>query len=171
MRENFEELKAVIHIEDVASCLLGESIKGMYRYPGERTSSIRIYSETQSFYDFGRGIGGDAIRLWSHVRQVDNWTALNEIRTLYGISDSPDKENIRQKIRQQELDRQAAKKAEEKRKEQWRNKVNLLKAELTIYENLLASEHIPPLSWVWCYCKNQKQLAEYQLDVLCGVEE
>lgn len=171
MRENFEEVKAVIHIEDIANCLLCQPVKGMYRYPGERTASIKIYSKSQSFYDFGRGTGGDAIRLWAYIRQVDAWTALNEIKALYGFTDKPNKVNIRQKIRQQEQDRQAAKRAEEKRKEQWRNKVNSLKAELTIYENLLASEHIPPLSWVWCECKNQKQLAEYQLDALCGVDD
>ncbi len=171
MRKDFKEVKAVIHIESVANYLLGEPMKGMYRYPGEKTPSIKIYPKTQSFFDYGRGTGGDAIRLWSHVRQVDSWIALSEIKSAYGISDSPDKENTRQKIRQQELDRQAAKNAEEKRKEQWRNKVNSLKVELTIYENLLASEHIPPLSRVWCECKNQKQIVEYQLDVLCGVEE
>ena len=48
----------------------------MYIYPGEKTASIRIYAETQSFYDFGRCTGGDVIRLWSHVRDVDSWTAL-----------------------------------------------------------------------------------------------
>lgn len=171
MKADFELVKQKIRIEDIANCLLCQPVKGMYRYPGERTPSIKIYPNTQSFYDFGRGCGGDCIRLWAHIRQVDSWTALNEIKILYGISDLPDKKDIRACIQRQEKDRQAAKRAEKKRKEQWRNKVNSLKAELTIYENLLASEHIPPLSWVWCYCKNQKQLAEYQLDVLCGVEE
>lgn len=170
MKEDFEIIKQKIRIEDIANYLLGEDVRGMYKFPQERTASIKIYPKTQSFFDYGRGTGGDAIRLWSHVRQVDNWTAVNEIKILYGISDSPDKVNIRQKIRQQELDKQAAKKAEEKRKEQWRNEVDLLKAELTIYENLLASNHIPPLSWVWCECKNRSQLLNYKLDCLC-IEE
>lgn len=171
MKEDFELIKQKIRIEDISNYLLGKDVRGMYKFPQERTASIKIYPKTQSFFDYGRGIGGDAIRLWSHVRQVDSWIALSEIKSAYGISNSPDKENIRQKIRQQELDRQAAKKAEEKRKEQWRNKVNSLKAEFTIYENLLASEHISPLSWVWCECKNRSQLLNYKLDCLCGVDD
>lgn len=169
MKADFELVKQKIRIEDIANYLLGEDVRGMYKFPQERTASIKIYSKTQSFFDYGRGTGGDAICLWAYIRQVDAWTALNEIKTLYGFTDKPNKVNIRQKIRQQEQDRQAAKRAEEKRKEQWRNKVNSLKAELTIYENLLASEHIPPLSWVWCECKNQKQIVEYRLDWLCGI--
>lgn len=67
----------------------------MYIYPGEKTASIRIYAETQSFYDFGRCTGGDVIRLWSHVRDVDSWTALYEstrsrqlVEELYSDCDS-----------------------------------------------------------------------------------
>lgn len=171
MKEDFERVKSIVRIEDMACYLLGDPVRGMYRYPDEKTASIKVYPKTQSFYDYGRATGGDCIKLWSHVHQCDSWTALKAIRNLYGLSDELDRENIKQRIRQQELDRQAAKKAEEKRKEQWRNKVNLLKAELTIYENLLASEHIPPLSWVWCECKNQEQLLKYRLDVLCGIDD
>lgn len=168
MRENFEEVKAVIHIEDVASCLLGESIKGMYRYPGERTSSIRIYSETQSFYDFGRGIGGDAIRLWSHVRQVDNWTAINEIKILYGISDSPDKENIRKRIWQQEQANKAAKQAEKRCKAAWRRKVDICKKRIRTLD--IIQQRSEPFSDAWCITVNQKQMEEYRLNELCGIE-
>lgn len=58
----------------------------LYKFPSERTASIRIYSATQSFYDFGRGCGGDVIRLWSHVRGVDSWTALKQIRECFGLN-------------------------------------------------------------------------------------
>ncbi len=171
MKEDFELVKQKIRIEDIGNYLLGEPIQGMYRFPQERTASIKIYPKTQSFFDYGRGIGGDAIKLWSHVCQVDSWAALSEIKALYGISDTPDRENIRQKIQHQEQERQVVKRIEERRKEQWRDKVNALKSELTIYENLLASEHIPPLSWVWCECKNRSQLLNYKLDCLCGTDD
>ena len=171
MKEDFELVKEKSQIEEMAQYLLGEPVRNMYYYPEEKTPSIKIYPKTQSFYDFGRGSGGDCICLWAYIRQVDAWTALNEIKILYGISDSPDKKNIRACIQQQEQERQAIKRAEEKQKEQWRKKVDSLKAELTIYENLLESEHIPPLSWVWCECKNRSQLLNYKLDVLCGVKE
>ncbi len=171
MKEDFELIKQKIRIEEIAQHLLGKPLRNMYYYPGEKTPSIKVYQQSQSFYDFGRGCGGDLIRLWSHVCQVDSWTALNEIKTLYSISDSPDKKNIRACIQQQEQERQAIKRADEKQKEQWRKKVNSLKAELTIYENLLELEHIPPLSWGWCECINRSQLLNYKLDCLCGVDD
>lgn len=171
MKEDFEIIKQKIRIEDIANYLLGEDVRGMYKFPQERTASIKIYPKTQSFFDYGRGTGGDAIRLWSHVRQVDNWTAVNEIKILYGISDSLDKENIRQKIRQQEAQRQREKAKKELKKKLWVAEVDRLKEQAGLYEKILDLPHIKPLSYIWCYCKNQKQLAEYQLDVRCSVEE
>lgn len=63
MKADFELVKQKIRIEDIANYLLDEPILGMYRFPQERTASIKIYPQTQSFFDFGRGCGGDAIRL------------------------------------------------------------------------------------------------------------
>ena len=66
MQEDFQVIKAQVGIESVAQHLLGQPIRGMYRYPNERTPSIKVYPETQSFFDFGRGNGGDLVKLWSH---------------------------------------------------------------------------------------------------------
>ena len=90
----------------------------LYKFPSERTASIRIYSATQSFYDFGRGCGGDVIRLWSHVRGVDSWTALKQIRECFGLN-TPDKAHSRDLIRKQEEARrqQIEAKKQEKAKE------------------------------------------------------
>ena len=167
MRENFEEVKAVIHIEGVANHLLGEPVKGMYRYPGEKTPSIKIYPKTKSFFDFGRGIGGDAIRLWSHVRQVDSWIALSEIKSAYGISDSPDKENIRQRIRQQEQANEVARKDKKRHAEAWRRQVDTCKRRINAL--YIIQRHSEPFSDAWCRAVNQKQMEEYRLDFLCSV--
>ena len=63
-REDFKAVAQQVSVESVASYLL-EKQGHLYRFPGERTASIRIYPATQSFYDFGRGRGGDVIRLSS----------------------------------------------------------------------------------------------------------
>jgi DNA primase len=167
MKEDFEIIKQKIRIEDIAYHLLGENIRGMYKFPQERTASIKIYSKSQSFYDFGRGTGGDAIRLWSHVRQVDNWTALNEIKTLYGISDSPDKENIRQRIRQQEQANEVARKDQKRHAEAWRRQVDTCKRRINALD--IIQQHSEPFSDAWCMAVNQKQMEEYRLDFLCSV--
>ena len=109
-REDFDLIRQQISIEAAASYLLKKQGR-MYIYPGEKPASIRIYAETQSFYYFGRCTGGDVIRLWSHVRDVDSWTALCQIREIFGLN-APDRKNSRDLIRQQEQARQKQQQAE-----------------------------------------------------------
>lgn len=78
-KEDFELIRQQINIEAVANHLMKKQGKN-YIFPSEKSASVRIYPETQSFYDFGRCTGGDVIRLWSHVRDVDSWTALCQMR-------------------------------------------------------------------------------------------
>lgn len=172
MKENFEIIKAQVCIESVAQYLLGQPVHGLYRFPGERTPSIKIYKETGSFFDFGRAKGGDAVALWAHVRNCDNWTALQELSAVFGVPtalNETDKENIVAKIKRQEKAQKEREQAEKCKWKQWIMQVDRLHEELELYDNLLNSPHIPPLSWVWTWCMNGKQLAEYKLDYLCGI--
>ena len=139
-----------------------------YKFPGERTASIRIYPATQSFCDFGRGVGGDAIRLWSHVKGCDSWRSLQEIKTTFGLS-VPDRINSRDAIRTAEQIRKQQVKAEKEAKRQWVRQVDRLKAEVDLLSGILSSGHCEPLSWLWCTCKNRLTTANIQLDLLCGV--
>ena len=140
----------------------------MYKFPSERTASIRIYSATQSFYDFGRGCGGDVIRLWSHARGVDSWTALKQIRECFGLN-TPDKAHSRAMIEQQEEARQRQLEAQKQAKRRWVRKVDRLKAKSSSYRAILESEHCKPLSWTWCTCKNRLTTVEGKLDLLCKI--
>lgn len=108
----------------------------LYKFPSERTASIRIYSATQSFYDFGRGCGGDVIRLWSHVRGVDSWTALKQIRECFGLN-TPDKAHSRDLIRKQEEARRQQIEAKKQEKKRWRMEVDTLKSECQLYQAIL----------------------------------
>lgn len=146
MKENFEKIKEQVRIEDLAQYLLGCPVHGMYRYPGERTPSIKMYPATNSFYDFGRGAGGDCVRLWSHVKGCDSWTALREIAALYGISatlNETDKENIVAKIKRQEKAQEKRRQAERREQKQWVMQVDRLHEELELYNNLLNFPRIP----------------------------
>lgn len=169
MKKDFEAVKSIVLIEDIARYLLGDSVRGMYRYPGEKTPSIKIYAGTQSFYDFGRATGGDCIKLWSRVRQCDSWTALKAIRNLYGLSDEPDRENIKERIRQQERAREAAKQAENKRKADWRSEVDFWKKILESCNAIIRRS--AEFSDEWTYCMNLRQIVDYRLDYLCGIFE
>ena len=172
MKENFEIIKAQVCIKSVAQYLLGQPIAGMYRYPGERTPSIKVYPETNSFYDFGRATGGDVVRLWSYIKGCDNWTALQELSAVFGIStalNETDKENIVARIKAQETAQKERKRAEKRKRKQWIAQVDKLHEELELYDSLLSSPNISPMSWIWTWCMNGKQMAEYRLDCLCGI--
>lgn len=166
MREDFENVKQRVDIRNLATMLLGQPIRQMYRYPGERTGSVKIYPQTQTFYDFGRGVGGDCIRLWAYIRHVDNWTALKEIKALYGLSYELD-QNIKQCIRQQEKAREAARWAEEERKAAWRSEVDFWKKISESCDMIIRRS--AEFSDEWCWAINQRQLAAYRLDDLCGL--
>ena len=174
MQENFENIRSQVDVENIAIHLMGRPERGMYRFPGERTPSIKIYKETGSFFDFGRAKGGDAVALWAHVCNCDNWTALRELSAVFGIStvlNETDRKNIVAKIKAQETAQRERERAKKHRQKQWVMQADRLHEELEIYDNLLNSSHIPPLSWVWTWCMNGKQMTEYKLDCLCGIED
>ena len=173
MEEYFKNVKAEVNINDVATRLLGEPIRGMHKYPGEKTASLKIYPETRSFYDFGRGVGGDVIRLWSHIKGCDNWAALREICALYGIStalNETDKENIVAKIKRQEEAQERRRQAERRRRKRWVKEVERLQEWRKLCQDLLDSGHLPPFCDVRSWCYSEIQIADHKLDVLCGIE-
>ena len=166
-REDFKAVAQQVSVESVASYLL-EKQGHLYRFPGERTASIRIYPATQSFYDFGRGCGGDVIRLWAHIRGVDSWTALKQIRECFGLN-TPDKQHSRDLIRKQEEARRRQQEAKKQKQERWIRQVDKLKAEAELLSGILSSGHCKPLSWLWCVCQNRLTTVNIQLDLLCNV--
>lgn len=167
-REDFETVSRQIGVESVAKYLGLQKDGKLYKYPNEKTGSIKLYPESNSFFDFGRGAGGDCVRLWSHVRGCDSWTALKEIRSTFGLS-APNRAYSRELIRKQEEARKAAEEAKKQEKRRWRMEVETLKAESSFYQAILDSEHCKPLSWTWCTCQNRLTVAQGLLDLLCNI--
>lgn len=173
MKENFEIIKAQVCIESVAQYLLGQPVHGMYRFPNEKTPSIKIYSKTGSFFDFGRGIGGDCIRLWSHVKGCDNWQALNEIAALYDIStdlNTEDGKNIAERIKARETAQRERERTQKREYERWVREVERLQEWRKLCQDLLDSGHLPPFCDVRSWCYSEIQIADHKLNVLCGIE-
>lgn len=139
-----------------------------YIFPGERTASIKIYPESNSFYDFGRCTGGDVVRLWAHVKGCDSWQALKEIRETFRLN-TPDKQHSRAMIAQQEQARKRQQEAKKQKQEEWVRQVDRLKAEASFYRAILEGEHCEPLSWTWCICQNRLTTANIRLDLLCEI--
>lgn len=173
MRENFENIRSQVDVENIAIHLMGRPERGMYRFPGERTPSIKIYKETGSFFDFGRAKGGDVIALWAHVRNCNNWEAMNEIAALYGIPtalNETDSKNIVAKIKRQEKAQKEREQAEKRRQKRWVKEVEHLQEWRKLCQDLLDSGHLPPFCDVRSWCYSEIQIADCKLDFLCGVE-
>lgn len=105
-------------IEDVFSSYTslkkhGSTSKCLCPFHSEKTPSCTVYSDTQSFYCFGCGAGGDVI---SFIKRIENLSYIEAVRFLAeraGISmpenDGRSDESARKKARTYEINREAAK--------------------------------------------------------------
>ena len=105
-------------IEDVFSSYTslkkhGSTSKCLCPFHSEKTPSCTIYNDTQSFYCFGCGAGGDVI---SFIKRIENLSYIEAVRFLAeraGITmpenDGRSDESVRKKARTYEINREAAK--------------------------------------------------------------
>lgn len=83
--ENFlQELKYKTDIEDIISSYVtlkrrGATLVGLCPFHNEKTPSFTVYPDTQSYYCFGCGAGGDAIHF---VRKIENLDYLDAVKSL-----------------------------------------------------------------------------------------
>ena len=174
MRSDFLEVRNKVRIEDVAAALLGKpSPGGLYRFPGERSASIKIYPKTNSFYDFGRCVGGDCVALFAHIKGASQWQALREIKRLYGLENEPDKAISTRQTRNDiaKIALQQRQQQEDATRKAFREALNAeidsLKRRLAVYEAALRRRENRPFSDVWILLVEARQAVEYKLDVLC----
>lgn len=78
------ELRARTDIESVISPYVnlskrGRLVKGLCPFHNEKTPSFTIYTDSQSFYCFGCGAGGDAI---TFVRRIENLDYVEAVKVL-----------------------------------------------------------------------------------------
>lgn len=83
-RSFIEQLLFQLDIEDVVSSYIsvkreGKNKKALCPFHSEKTPSMVIYPDTQSFYCFGCGAGGDAI---SFVMRIENLSYVEAIKQL-----------------------------------------------------------------------------------------
>ncbi|MCH5298047.1 MAG: hypothetical protein J1E85_10330 [Ruminococcus sp.] len=77
-----------IKIRDVFNKYVGTEIKkGFSRCPfhNEKTASFKLFENTNSFYCFGCGIGGDEINLVSKLFNISYYEAMKKLNEDYGL--------------------------------------------------------------------------------------
>ena len=85
LNESFlQELKYKTDIEDIVSTYVslrkrGNTSVGLCPFHNEKTPSFTVYNDTQSFYCFGCGAGGDAI---GFIKKIENLDYIDAVKLL-----------------------------------------------------------------------------------------
>ena len=85
-----DKIKSLVNISDLASRLGFEITRNGFIYSiykNENTPSLKLYSETNSYFDFSTSQGGDVIKFFADACNVDTKTAIEEIAKMYGIAE------------------------------------------------------------------------------------
>ncbi len=79
-----QELKYKTDVEDVISSYVslkrrGSTLVGLCPFHNEKTPSFTVYPDTQSFYCFGCGAGGDSV---GFIRRIENLDYIDAVKLL-----------------------------------------------------------------------------------------
>ena len=90
----------------------GRISKGLCPFHGEKTASFTVYPDTQSYYCFGCGNGGDVITFIKNIEKLDYIDAVRFLADRVGL-DMPDENNYdstmnKRRLRMLEANREAA---------------------------------------------------------------
>lgn len=90
----------------------GRISKGLCPFHGEKTASFTVYPDTQSYYCFGCGNGGDVITFIKNIENLDYIDAVRFLADRVGL-DVPDENNYdstmnKRRLRMLEANREAA---------------------------------------------------------------
>ncbi len=110
------ELVARNDIESVASSYVsmkrrGRNLVGLCPFHGEKTPSFNLYPETESFYCFGCGAGGDVITFIKRIENLDYIDAVKFLASRAGMQlpeEQVDDKTSRLRMRILEANREAA---------------------------------------------------------------
>ena len=94
-----EDIKFRCPIEDVISSYVtlkkaGNNYKGLCPFHSEKTPSFTVFPQTQSYYCFGCGAGGDVITFTMKNDNLDYADAVEALASRCGISLPHDENNI-----------------------------------------------------------------------------
>lgn len=85
-----DEIKQRVTIGDLMQRLCLEPERnGNLQKPGggQKSGSVHIYYETNSFHDYSEDCGGSVIDLYAYYMGVDDATAIRELAKLYGLTE------------------------------------------------------------------------------------
>ena len=86
-----QELQEKVDIESVISSSItlkrrGKTLVGLCPFHNEKTPSFTVYPESNSFYCFGCGAGGDVITFVRRMENLDYIEAVKSVAQMAGMS-------------------------------------------------------------------------------------
>lgn len=111
-----EELKYASDIEQIVSSYVtlkrkGRHLSGLCPFHSEKTPSFTVYPDSQSYYCFGCGSGGDTITFIRNIENLEYIEALRFLAAKAGMTlpeDAKDDKTARLKTRVLEINRESA---------------------------------------------------------------
>lgn len=178
MRDDFLELKTRLREHGIDICQVSTDLymtpnnKGYVKSPltTDRTPSLKLYSKSDTFYDFAAAKGGDIIAFVAYTGGMDNWTALHTLSGFYDISISDNHPNRRDVIKQRLAEERKKKEREAAIRNAYLTQIDNLKRQEHLYRSALQNPQIEPYSDLWTDMINSLQPITYKLDVLLAVD-
>jgi DNA primase len=88
MKIDFGIMKKLARIEDVVSeyitliPIAKNRLRGLCPFHDDSNPSFTVYIDTQSFYCFGCGIGGNVINFLKKIKNIDSAQAIRELKRM-----------------------------------------------------------------------------------------
>lgn len=84
---NVDKIKQLVTIQNIIDRYGYKPQKGFISCPfhNEKTPSLRIYTDTNTFYCFGCGMGGDVISFVAHLFKIDFGSAIMRLDDDFGL--------------------------------------------------------------------------------------
>ncbi len=139
----------------------------------DKTFSLALYPNSNRFCDFANGnYSGDVVGFVSYIKGINNWQALQELKSFYGLIDSRevDKQEIRQRIQLQQREKCKKSKRQQEFKTALFGEIDRLKRWENIYKVIMKKQIYAPFTNEWCYCIKEQQQINLKLDILCAVD-
>lgn len=138
----------------------------------EKTASCKLYDKLGAgFCDFSTGESGDVVSFVAKTQGVNNWEAMKMLIAAFSLPVDTDNVHLtKKKMQEIKQKREANQKRKTVEQKKWVAEMDSLKTIIRTCEDILISEHVQPLTGLWCIAVEQRNKAIVRANELVGIE-
>lgn len=148
--------------------------KGFIKSPfhPEKTASCKLYDKPGAgFCDFSTGESGDVVSFVAKTQGVNNWEAMKMLIAAFSLPVDMDNVHLtKKKMQEIKQKREADQKRKTVDQKKWVAEMDSLKTIIRTCEDILISEHIQPLTGLWCMAVEERNKAIIAANERVGIE-